>query len=67
LRLVKRAGVREWYQAKKQRDGQKAKGAVVGVMRRLVLALYAVAVKGAEFEVGRLFAGQQAAVVGEKS
>src|SRR5262249_52375446 len=46
LRLVKRAGVRQWYQAKKQRDGQKAKGAVVGVMRRLVLALYAVAVKG---------------------
>src|SRR5215813_9873071 len=46
LRLVKRAGVRPWYQAKKERDQQEAKGAVVAVMRRLVLALYAVAVKG---------------------
>src|SRR4051812_38471608 len=27
LRLIKKAAVREWYQAKKQRDGQEAKGA----------------------------------------
>jgi transposase len=57
LRLVKRAGVAEWYQAKKGRDGLEAKRAVVGVMRKLVLALYQVAVCGATFEVRRLFPG----------
>jgi transposase len=56
LRLAKQAGVRQWYQAKKQRDAQEAKGAVVAVMRKLVLALYQVGAKGATFEVGRLFA-----------
>jgi transposase len=57
LRLAKQAGVREWYEAKKRRDGQEAKGAVVGVMRKLVLALYQVGAKGATFEAGRLFPG----------
>jgi transposase len=57
LRLVKKAGLREWYQAKKARDGRGAKRAVVGVMRRLALALYAVGAKGASFEAGRLFPG----------
>jgi len=61
LRLARRAGVREWYQAKKQRDGGAAKGAVVGLMRKLALALYQVGAKGAAFEAGRLFAGTQAA------
>jgi transposase len=56
LRLVKEAGVREWYQAKKGRDGQEAKRALVGVMRKLALALYQVGAKGATFESGRLFA-----------
>jgi transposase len=56
LRLAKKAGVREWYQAKKERDGQKGKGAAVAVMRKLVLGLYQVAVNGATFEAGRLFA-----------
>jgi transposase len=60
LRLVKKAGLREWYKAKKERDGERAKGALVGVMRRLALALYAVGAKGAKFEVGRLFPGQGA-------
>jgi transposase len=60
LRLARRAGVREWYQAKKSRDGQEAKGALVGVMRKLVLALYQVGAKGATFEVGRLFPGASA-------
>jgi transposase len=57
LRLAKQAGVRAWYQAKKSRDGQQAKGALVGVMRKLVLALYQVGAKGASFERGRLFPG----------
>jgi transposase len=58
LRLIKAEGVREWYQAKKQRDGGDGKGAVVAVMRKLVLALYQVGAKGATFELGRMFAGQ---------
>jgi transposase len=57
LRQVKKAGVRAWYEAKKARDGQEAKGAVVAVMRKLVLALYAVAARGATFEARRLFPG----------
>jgi transposase len=61
LRLAKQAGVRQWYQAKKARDDGQAKGAVVAVMRKLVLALYQVGARGATFEVGRLFPGQKAA------
>jgi transposase len=57
LRLVKQAGVASWYQAKKSRDGQQAKRALVGVMRKLVPALYRIAVTGAAFEAGKLFAG----------
>jgi transposase len=60
LRLVKRAGVRQWYQAKKGRDGQEAKRALVGVMRKLALALYQVGARGAVFEPARLFPGQAA-------
>lgn len=61
LRLVKRAeGVRGWYQAKKARDGQEVKRALVGVMRKLALALYQVGAKGAVFEAARLFPGQAA-------
>ena len=56
LRLVKQAGVAQWYQAKKGRDGQQAKRALVGVMRKLVPALYRIAVTGAAFEAGKLFA-----------
>jgi transposase len=59
LRLVQQAGVREWYQAKKGRDAEEAKRAVVGVMRKLVLALYQVGAKGATFEARRLFPGQE--------
>jgi transposase len=57
LRLVKQAGVAEWYRAKKGPEGREAKRAVVGVMRKLVLALYQVAVTGAAFESRRLFPG----------
>jgi transposase len=60
MRLAKRVGVREWYQAKKERDGGVAKGALVGLMRKLAIALYQVGAKGAVFEMGRLFAGTQA-------
>src|SRR5690348_4478267 len=47
----------EWDQAKKDARGREAKRAVVGVMRKLVLALHKVAVSGVDFEAGKLFPG----------
>jgi transposase len=62
LRLVKGAeGVRQWYQAKKAKDGREVKRALVAVMRKLALALYQVGARGAEFDPGRLFPGEAAA------
>ncbi len=57
LRLVKKTGgnVRQWYQAKKQRDAGEAKRGIVAVMRKLALALYHVG-KGANFDAERVFA-----------
>jgi len=58
LRLVRKAGVQRWYQVKKAKDGQKAKGALVAIMRRLALGLYQVAVHGEVFDARRLFPGE---------
>lgn len=55
LRLVQRAGVRSWYEAKKARDPDAAKKVLVAVMRKLALALYHVAVHNQEFDARRLF------------
>jgi transposase len=67
LRLVhKTAGVRRWYEQKKQRDEGTAKRALVGVMRRLALALYWVG-QGQPFEARRLFAEVKAAAAGAGS
>jgi transposase len=58
LRLMKTsAGVRQWVADKKQRDGGKAKRAVIGVMRRLALAAYQVGACGVAFDAERLFGG----------
>lgn len=56
LRLVRKTGgnVRKWYEAKKARDNQEAKRGLVGVMRKLALALYNVG-KGQTFEQDKLF------------
>lgn len=54
LRQVKLAGVQQWYQAKKARDGRGARRALVAVMRRL--ALYQVGAHGGAFDPRRLFA-----------
>jgi transposase len=58
LRLVPQAGVQRWFRAKKAKDGQQGKRALVAVMRRLVLALYQVAVHGQAFDARRLFPGE---------
>lgn len=57
MRMVQEAEVKDWYQAKKVRDKGRAKGALVGVMRKLALALHAVA-RGETFDPGRLFPGE---------
>jgi len=59
LRLVKQGPIAWWYRRKKAKDGDRAKRAVVGVMRRLALALYAVGAEGAAFEPNRLFPGRR--------
>ena len=58
LRLIAQSPIGRWYQRKKAKDGEGAKRALIGVMRKLALALYAVGEQGATFEAGRLFPGQ---------
>jgi transposase len=62
LRLIMHGPVARWYQRKKARDGEKAKLAVIGVMRKLALGLYSVGAKGEEFSSHRLFPGSRLAV-----
>jgi hypothetical protein len=56
LRLVQKAGVRSWYEARKARDPDAAKSVLVALMRKLALALYHVGVHNKEFDPQRLFA-----------
>jgi hypothetical protein len=55
LRLVQQCGVRPWYEAKKARNEDDARRAVVAVMRKLAVALYHVGVDNQEFKPRRLF------------
>lgn len=57
MRMVQDAEVKGWYEAKKARDKGRAKGALVGVMRKLALALHAAA-RGEAFDPRRLFPGK---------
>lgn len=60
LRLVKKnSPVRPWYLNKKHRDSDQAGRALVGIMRRLGLALWHVAVLGEAFDAKRLFPGKR--------
>lgn len=58
LRTVQDAAVVDWYEAKKARDKGCGKGALVGVMRKLALALYATGARGETFDPRRLFPGK---------
>lgn len=58
LRSIRQASLWTWYQAKKERDQGKARGALVGIMRRLALAIYHVRVTGEPFDIQRLFPGK---------
>jgi len=60
LRLVQEGGVKRWYEAKKARrpdDGSEVMRALVGVMRKLALALYQVGACGQVFDASLLFPG----------
>lgn len=60
LRWVqKSAGVKRWVAGKRQRDGGRAKRAVIGVMRRLAIAAYRVGADGVAFDAERLFGGSR--------
>ena len=57
LRLVQRAGVRGWCEARRAQRPAAAKRVLVAVMRKLAVALYHVGVGNQAFDPGRLFAG----------
>jgi transposase len=58
LRLIRREGVANWYRARKRQGSVAARKALVGVMRKLALALYRVGVDGVAFEARKLFAAR---------
>jgi transposase len=58
MRTVQQAPIRAWYQAKRAKDKDRGTGALVAVMRKLALALYAVTVYEECFELERLLPGK---------
>lgn len=58
LRYVQQPPVRQWYEAKKQKDGGWGGRAVIAVVRKLTLAIWNVVVRGQPFELWRLFPGK---------
>jgi hypothetical protein len=56
LRGVRQPPIRRWYEAQRQREPS-ARRALVGVMRRLALALHCVGAEGATFSPWRVFPG----------
>jgi len=56
LRAVRRPPIRRWYEAQRQREPS-ARRALVGVMRRLALALHRVGAEGEAFSPWRVFPG----------
>jgi transposase len=57
LRLARHAELRDWYRAHKSEDGDDSKRVLIGIMRRLALALYQVGAHQAVFDVRKLFPG----------
>jgi transposase len=58
LRWVRQGPVRRWYLRKRARDGEEAKRAIIGVMRKLAKGLHRVGTSGEPFHPGQLFAGR---------
>jgi transposase len=57
MRTAQKPEVRPWYEAKKAKDGDRAMGALIGIARKLALALYSVGVRDEPFQAWRLFPG----------
>jgi transposase len=58
LRWIQRGPTKRWYLRKRARDGEAAKRAVIGVMRKLAKGLHWVGTRGEPFQPARLFAGR---------
>lgn len=58
MRTVQQAPIRAWYEAKRAKDKDRGTGALVAVMRKLALALYAVTVYEERYELERLLPGK---------
>jgi transposase len=58
MRALRRKDVRAWFEAKKKKDGDRGGKALVGVMRKLSVALYRVAVDDVAFDGAKLFPGR---------
>ena len=58
MRMSQEPEVRRWYEAKKAKDQDRGTGALIGITRKLALALYSVGVYGEPFEAWRLFPGR---------
>lgn len=57
LRLARHAELRAWYRAHKSKNGDDSKRVLIGIMRRLALAVYQVGAHQAVFDVRKLFPG----------
>jgi transposase len=58
MRTAQSLAVRPWYEAKKAKDGDRGTGALIGIARKLALALYCVGARSEPFDVWRLFPGR---------
>ncbi len=58
MRTTQNPHVRPWYEAKKAKDADRGTGALIGIARKLALALYCVGVRGEPFQAWRLFPGR---------
>lgn len=58
MRLLRETEVHRWFEAKKARDAGRGGKALVGVTRKLAVALYRVAVGGVAFDAAKLFPGK---------
>ena len=58
MRTTQNPYVRPWYEAKKAKDADRGTGALIGIARKLALALYSVGIREEPFEAWRLFPGR---------
>jgi len=58
MRLSQKPDIRRWYEAKKARDQDRGIGALIGITRKVALALYSVGVYDEPFDPWRLFPGR---------